>query len=194
ASPVHFENPVVLIRLVTYIFIVLSAPIVMFGVQTLFPVSMLLVPIVVGITVLMWRAGYRSEPAVSQLHSVIALRDELCERLRVMQSRIREVESDKKRRNREFSDRRADRRKEKDGLNEAEQKDRTATEARLRAAISPSVNSKQKLGTQEANELNALQNGVGKRIATFSQSIAALVQAESNELSNALKAKQTAFV
>ena len=121
-------------------------------------------------------------------------RRELQERLRVMDERIAENETEKQRINRQVSDQKSKAAKEELELSSAEQKTNNGNDAKLTSAISSSIQDKQRLDGQEASELGTLQNTLGKTLSSLIQTLATLGQAESRDLNNALKTQQVSFV
>jgi hypothetical protein len=189
-----FENPIARVRAIAYLSLVVFGAAVLLAIHDSMPLLLLSAPSLLGFNLLIWRSRYRSEPAISLLNSVILQRRELRERIRVKDSQIQEIESEKERVNRELSARKANIAKEGRELQAAEQKVMNENDAWWQSALSSSLHSGQALDSHETTDLNTLQNGLGKTVAGLSQSIAALTQAETNDLTNALNLIQRAFV
>jgi hypothetical protein len=192
--PLQFENPIAIVRAIAYFSLVLLALAVELAIRNTMPLLLLSAPSLVCLNLLIWRGRYRKEPAIPQLNSVVLQRSELRERVRVMDSRIKELELEKERINRQASDLKSAIAKEERELLTTEQKLINVNAAKLQSTTSSSLQNRQKLDSQETAELNALQNSLGKTVSGLSQSIAALTQAETNDLTNALKVIQVAFV
>jgi|ERR1017187_1587858 hypothetical protein len=192
--PLTFANPIVGLRIAAYLSLVILVFAVQFAIRNSMPMVLLTVPSLAGLNLLVWRNRYHREPAVPQLNSVMLQRNELRERIRVMDSQVQEIDSEKKKVNRDVSDRKANIEKEGRQLQTTEQKIGNENDARLQASISTSLQSRQQLDSKETADLNALQNGLGKTVAGLSQSIIALAQAETNELTNALTSVQRVFM
>jgi DNA-binding helix-hairpin-helix protein with protein kinase domain len=111
-----------------------------------------------------------------------------------MDSQVSEIELEKEKLNRDVSERKANIAKEGKQLETTEQKTVKENDATLQASISASLRSKQQLDSKENSDLNALQNSLGRTVAGLNQSIIALAQAETNELTNALNSIQRAFM
>ena len=192
--PIQFTDRVGFVRGIAYLTIALMILIVQLSLRLNAPGFVLSLPFVLGSNLLIWRARYRGDPAVTQRESVFTQRRELKERLRVMDERIAEVEADKQRINRQVLDHKSKAAKEELELSSSEQKANTGNDAKLQLAISHSVQSKQRLDGQEGSELGALQNTLGKTLSSLIQSLATLGQSESRDLNNALRTQQVAFV
>jgi hypothetical protein len=192
--PLKFENPIVAVRVVAYLSLAILIFAIQFAIRNSMPILILSVPSLAGLNLLVWRSRYHREPAVSQLNSVVLQRNELRERIRVMESQVQEIDSEKEKLNRHVSDRKTNIAKEGKQLQTTEQKTVKENDAKLQASISASLQSKRQLDSKENADLNALQNSLGKTVAGLSQSIIALAQAETNELTNALNSIQRAFM
>jgi serine/threonine protein kinase len=192
--PLKFENPIADVRIAAYMSLAILIFAIQFAIRTSMPMLLLSVPSLAGLNLLLWRSRYRREPAVSQLSSVALQRNELRERIRVMDSQVSEIELEKEKLNRDVSERKANIAKEGKQLETTEQKTVKENDATLQASISASLRSKQQLDSKENSDLNALQNSLGRTVAGLNQSIIALAQAETNELTNALNSIQRAFM
>jgi hypothetical protein len=192
--PIQFVDRMGVVRGIAYLTIALVILAVQLSLRMNVPTLMISLPFVLGSNLLVWRARYCSDPAVVQRESVLLKRRELKERLRVMHDRIADIEADKQRVNRQASDHKSDAAKGELELSSSEQKANNVNDAKLQSAISPSVHYKQKLDGQEATELGALQNTLGKNLSSLTQSLGSLGQSESKDLSNALRTQQDAFV
>jgi hypothetical protein len=192
--PLRFENPIAVVRAIAYLSFVLLGIAVQFALHNAMPLWLLSVPSLVGLNLLIWRNRYRSEPPISQLNVVLLQRSELKERIRVMDSQIQEIDSEKERVNRDVSERKANIATEARQLQTTETKVINENDAKLQSAIASSLQSRQKVDSQDIADLNALQNSLGKTVAGLSQSIAALAQAETNDSTNALNLIQRVFV
>jgi serine/threonine protein kinase len=192
--PIQFVEGVGVLRGIAYLTIALVILAVQLSLRMNVPALMISLPFVLGSNLLIWRARYRSDPAVAERESVLLKRRELQERLRVMHERIEEIEADKQRVNRQVSDHKSKAAKEELELSSSEQKTNNSNDAKLQSAISTSIHGKQKLDGQETTELSALQNTLGKALSSLTQSLASLGQSESRDLSNTLRAQQVAFV
>jgi hypothetical protein len=73
---------------------------------------------------------------------------------------------------------------------------RSAEDARraYESKISPALQERKKLDSQESSDLSSLQNGLGKKIQTLKTALANLQKNEANELGSALQAKQNSFL
>jgi hypothetical protein len=189
-----FENPIAAVRVAAYLSLAILIFAIRFAIRNSAPMLLLSVPSLAGLNLLLWRSRYHYEPAVSQLSSIVLQRNELRERIRVKDSQVQEIESEKEKLNRDVSDRKANIEKESRQLQTTEQKIGNDNDARLQASISAPLQSRQQLDSKEIAELNMLQNGLGKTVAGLIQSIVALSQAETTELSNALTSVQRVFM
>ncbi|MGA2387659.1 MAG: hypothetical protein ABSF97_01785 [Candidatus Sulfotelmatobacter sp.] len=194
APGVRFENPIAAVRILAYLSLVALIVAVQFVIPYSIPLTLIPICSLIGLNLLAWRSRYRGEPAVPRLNSVLRQRNELRERIRVMNSQIQKAESEREKITKQVSDRVAIIAKEEKQQRATEQKVINENDGKLQSAISPSLRARQQLDTKEVAELNSLQNGLGRAVQILSQSIAALVQAEANELTNLLTATQKAFM
>jgi len=142
------------------------------------------------INLALWIYRYRSDPTVRELASVSA-------RLRATDDKISATEhtialANRKRIERQNQKAADEARLEKERkVAEAKEKKETdACEAALQSAL-VSINARRRtLNQQEADALRKIQNDVGAKVSTLRGQIAALAQAESTELANALRARQ----
>jgi hypothetical protein len=192
--PVHFEEQVGVTRALAYLTIALIAAAAYIALHVGAPLLLLGIPLAFGANLLLWRTGYQRERPVSQRAAILTRRVELQERIRVMQQQIADIEAEKQRANQQVSVRKAASVKTQKDLLQAEQKAHGLNDARLQSSISAAIQGKQKLDAQELKELSALQNTLGKSLASLAQSLGSLAQTEANELSAILKSKQSSFV
>jgi len=192
--PVHFENSVEWTRSLAYLCILFCFGFAILAFLESLPALLLVLPALVGINLVILRTNYRREPALSELDSTRDKQAGLRERIRMLENRIADVEAEKQKSLRSLIDRKTSLQKEERGLQQTEYKARADADKALQNAVSGPINNKQILVAQETSELNNLQNGLGRTVATLTHSISSLAQAEANEISNTLKAKQTNFV
>lgn len=191
---IQFSDGIGIVRGIAYLTIALVILAVQLSLRMNVPALLIPLPFVLGANFLVWRTRYRSDPAVTERESVLLRRRELRERIRVMHERIGDIEADKQRVNRQVSDQKSNAAKEERELSASEQKTNNANDAKLQSAIAVSVSGKKKLDGQEAAELGTLQNTLGKTIFSLTQSLGSLGQSESQDLTNALRTQQVAFV
>jgi hypothetical protein len=89
-------NPIVGLRIAAYLSLVILVFAVQFAIRNSMPMVLLTVPSLAGLNLLVWRNRYRGEPAVPQLNAVMLQRNELRERIRVMDSQVQEIDSEKR--------------------------------------------------------------------------------------------------
>jgi serine/threonine protein kinase len=193
--PVSFADDSGRVRLLACVSLIIAALVVVLSLRGFVPLwSIALAPAICGFDLLVFRKNYSADPSVQKLHSVRAQRTELKERIHAMEDRLKEGDHEKDRINLKLEESKAALAKEDRELQKAQQGMVNANDSKLQAAISASLKERQKLDSQEASELSALQRGLGKTVAGLSQSLASLAQAEQNELANMLQAVQATFV
>jgi len=193
--PVSFANDIGNVRLLAYFSLVITAIVMVLWLRGFVPLwSGGLAPAVLGVNLLVFRKKYSGDSSVQELYAVRGQRAELKERIHAMEDRLKDADRDKDRINRQLEDFKAALAKEDRELQKAQQSMVNANDSKLQAAISVSLKDRQKLDSQEATELGALQKGLGKTVAGLSQSLALLGQTEQNELASMLQAVQTTFL
>jgi len=193
--PVSFVTEVGTVRLLAYLSLSVIILVLVLCFRALIPIwSITVAPAVLGMDLLLFWKEYNGDSSVQQLHSVRRQRNELQERIQVMEDRLKEADHQKEGINRQLEDSKAVLAKEDRELQKAEQSLVAANDSKLQSAISVSLKDRQKLDSQENGELGALQKGLGRTVSDLSQSLASLAQTEQNELANALTAVQTLFV
>lgn len=193
--PVSFANDIGRVRLLAYFSLVIAVAVLVLSVRGFVPPwSVVIAPAALGVNLLVFRQNYSGDPSVQKLYAVRGQRAELKERIHAMEDRLKEADREKDRINRQLEDSKAALTKEDRELQKAQQGMVSANDSKLQAAISVSLKDRQKLDSQEAGELNALQKGLGKTVAGLSQSLASLGQTEQNELASMLQAVQATFL
>jgi hypothetical protein len=177
--------------------VTVSAAIIVASIVWMLPLSPLgtgpwllgILPLVL-INLALWIYRYRSDPTVRELAQVSA-------RLRATNNLISATEHTIALANREKTERQKQKaadeerfEKEREAAEAKEKKEIDACEAALQSAL-VSINARRRaLNQQEADALRKIQNDVGAKVSTLNGQIAALAQAESTELANALRARQ----
>lgn len=193
--PVSFVDDIGKVRLLAYFSLLITAAALVLCLRGFVPLwSVVIAPTALGINLLVFRQNYSADSSVQKLYAVRGQRAELKERIHAMEDRLRDEDRERDRINRQLEDSKSTLVKEDRELQKSQQGMVNANDSKLQAAIAVSLKDRQKLDSQEASELNALQKGLGKTVAGLSQSLASLGQTEQNELTTMLQAVQATFV
>lgn len=193
--PVSFANDIGSVRLLAYFSLVITAIVMVLCLRGFVPPwSSVIAPAALGVNLVVFRKRYSGDSSIEKLYAVRGQRTELKERIHAMEDRLKDADRDKDRINRQLEDNKAALAKEDRELQKTLQGFVKANDSKLQTAISDSLKDKQKLDSQEASEVGALQKGLGKTVAGLSQSLASLAQTEQTELSSMLQAVQATFV
>jgi hypothetical protein len=148
-----------------------------------------LLPLVL-INLALWIYRYRSDPSVRELAPVSA-------RLRATNDMISATDHTMALANREKTERQKQKaadearlERERKAAEAKEKKETDACQAALQSALA-SINARRRtFSQQEADALRKIHNDIGAKVSTLNGQIAALAQAESTELANALRGRQ----
>jgi len=127
-----------MVRVLAYLTIALAVLMVQMSWHMKAPSLMFALPFVLGSNLLIWRARFRGNPAVAQRESVFVKCRELKERLRVMNGRIAEIETDKQSVNQQVLQHKSRTTKEELELSAAELKTNNSNDGKLQIALSMS--------------------------------------------------------